>query len=171
MAVSELTTEEELELLVKEYSEGLLRYCIGILENYADAQDAVQTTFIRAWKKRATLRKKTAIKSWLYRIAYRICIDELRQRRNTEELTDKYGLSYEQSFDTGLSEELTKALAALSPLDRAILEERILEEMSFRELSIIHCLLQTALRARYSRARKKVYGLLTQENREGESSK
>lgn len=171
MAIIELRTEEDLESLVREYSERLLRYCMGILENYPDAQDAVQTTFIRAWEKRSTLRQKNSMRSWLFRIAYRVCLDELRRRRETEELTDRPELSYEQSFDIGMSEELTAALARLSPLDRAILEERILEEMSFRELSQIHGIPQTALRARYSRARKKVYEWLTRNNKEGDTAR
>ena len=169
MAIIELKTEEDLELLVKEYSEMLLRYCMGILENDSDAQDAVQTAFIRAWEKRSALRQKNSIRSWLFRIAYRVCLDELRRRRDTEELAEHPELSYEETFDIGMSEELAIALSRLSPLDRAILEERILEGMSFRELSQIHSMPQTALRARYSRARKKVYKWLTQNNEGGDT--
>ena len=171
MAISELKTEEDLELLVKENSASLLRYCTGILGSVADAQDAAQTVFIRAWEKRASLRQKTSIRSWLFRIAYRVCLDELRRRRVTEELTEWPELSYEPEFDGGMSEALSAALEALSPLDRAILEERILEEMSYRELSAIHRLPQAALRTRYSRARKKLYKLLTCEEAGKEAQK
>ena len=170
MAISELKTEEDLELLVKEYSESLMRYCMGILGSAADAQDTVQTAFIRAWEKRATLKRQNSLRSWLFRIAYRACLDELRRRRNTEELLKGPGLSYGPQFEEGMSAELAAALAKLSALDRAILEERILEDMSYAELSVVHRLPQTALRARYSRARRKLFELLTHRGKEGDET-
>ena len=51
-----LQTESDLERLVRRYQEMLLRYCTGILGNREDAEDAVQTAFIKAWKKRNSLK-------------------------------------------------------------------------------------------------------------------
>ena len=157
-----LSTEQDLELLYRAHGSRLLRYCTGILGNQADAQDAVQNVFIKAWEKRGSLRQEAAVKSWLYRIAYRTCLDMLRSRRDTEELTDRISVPEE---DRGLSEDLREALLQLKPLDRAILEERILDEMSYAQLAAVHHLPQAALRQRYSRARRKLEALLTEDGK------
>ena len=44
-----MQTEQDLEKLVHAYTAPLLRYCTAMLGSEADAQDAVQTTFVKAW--------------------------------------------------------------------------------------------------------------------------
>ena len=51
-----MQNEQDLEKLVHAHTAALLRYCTGLLGCEADAQDAVQKTFIKAWQQRHTLR-------------------------------------------------------------------------------------------------------------------
>ena len=161
-----LRTESDMEQLVRSFQESLLRYCIGILGSREDAEDAVQSAFIKAWKKRGSLKNEEALKSWLYRIAYSTAVDHLRARKETTELPEHLpGGAYKEQ-DTGLSEEVAAALLQLSVLDRAIVEERILEEMSYEEMSEVHRMSEAALRKRYSRAREKLRTLLRENHSE-----
>ena len=78
-----MQTEQDLEKLVHTHTAALLRYCTGLLGCEADAQDAVQRTFIKAWQQRRTLRGDGTDNecAWLYRIAYRTALDMLRAAR------------------------------------------------------------------------------------------
>lgn len=75
-----MQNEQDLEKLVHAHTAALLRYCTGLLGCEADAQDAVQKTFIKAWQQRHTLRHDGTdnVRAWLYRIAYRTSLDMLR---------------------------------------------------------------------------------------------
>ena len=159
----ELKTESDLEMLVRRYQDPLLRYCTGILGNREDAEDAVQSAFIKAWRKRDSLKNRASLKTWLYRIAYRASVDILRARKETEEIADEPAKETEPARETGFSEETAAVLASLSVLDRAIVEERILEEMPYEEMARIHHLPSAVLRKRYSRARQKLRSLLAGE--------
>lgn len=64
-----MQTEQDLEKLVRAYTAPLLRYCTALLGSAQDAQDAVQTTFVKAWLHRGSLRGggQDNERAWLYR--------------------------------------------------------------------------------------------------------
>ena len=61
-----------------------------------------------------------------------------------------------------ISEELHKALMMLKPLDRALLHGIAVEEMAYKELSVVFGKSETVLRKRYERARKKLQSILNE---------
>ena len=99
----------------------------------------------------------------LFRISYTTSVDFLRARRRTDKLPDSLAEQAAKGRDPGISDEMRTALASLSVLDRAIVAERILMEMSYVEMADIHHLPAAALRKRYSRARQKLQKLLAKE--------
>ena len=66
------------EQMVETYADSLLRMCYLYLGDMHLAQDAVQEAFVRAWEKRATFRRESSEKTWLFHIAANICKDMLR---------------------------------------------------------------------------------------------
>lgn len=56
-------------------------HCYRILGSFHEAEDMVQETMLRAWKRLETYEARASFRSWLYKIATNVCLDTLDQRR------------------------------------------------------------------------------------------
>lgn len=72
--------EARLQRLMETYGNDVLRVCFLYLKDHALAQDAAQTTFLKAWQALHTLRDGTTEKAWLLRIAVNTCKTMLKSR-------------------------------------------------------------------------------------------
>lgn len=55
-------------------------HCYRMLGSYWEADDLVQETFLRAWRRRDSFQGNSAVRTWLFRIATNACLDVLARR-------------------------------------------------------------------------------------------
>jgi RNA polymerase sigma-70 factor, ECF subfamily len=76
---------------LEEYRRELTAYCYRMLGSAADADDAVQETMIRAWRSLEKFEGRSALRSWVYRIATNVCFDALNSSKKRARPMDLAG--------------------------------------------------------------------------------
>jgi RNA polymerase sigma-70 factor (TIGR02960 family) len=84
-------------------------HCYRMLGSFDDAEDAVQETYLRAWRRRETFEGRSTLRAWLYRIATNACLDLLAKRR--PEPATGGEVQWLQPYPDRLLDELTADVA------------------------------------------------------------
>lgn len=127
--------------LTKSHYSGLFTFARKNLGNYEDAQDAVQTTFIKVHRSLSEFDTRRPFSPWLYRICANVCTDMLRRRKPAESLEDfEYCLVSELAPDEDAerksrNNEIRKAVSRLPVRYRKIMEMRHYESLDVNEIA------------------------------------
>ncbi len=155
-ARTEAHDESGFEKLVRTYSRLAFRVAYTVLRNHADAEDAVQETFLRVYKARSKeIEDPTA---WVARIAYRVAIDLVRARKH-EEVDEFEFVDGREAHDEIMSREqqvakLKRLIAALPEELRHALVLSELEELTSRQVAEAIGIPEGTVRTRLMRARQ-----------------
>lgn len=158
---------EHFERAVAEYERPIYLLCLRMMGNHEDAQDCAQEAMLNAYRAFDRYRGDKNIKSWLYRIAYNTCIDELRRRRGVvsldvlrEEGFDQADERMPQPEGAAEKEELRAqirvAVDLLPAEQRAVVVMRDFQDMSYEEIAEALQLPEGTVKSRIKRAREKI---------------
>lgn len=149
-------TYEEFDREWISLGDSLLRVAIGLLGSRQDAEDAVQDLFIKLWRQRESLSVINNPQAYATRVLKNQCIDRIRTSRQTSSLPDE--IPGFEAIDSPVENHedilrTAKAILKLPTNQRKVLEMRLLEGLSYDEISQRTGLTKLSLRVLLSRAR------------------
>jgi RNA polymerase sigma-70 factor (ECF subfamily) len=122
------TFERDLERL----RPALTGYCYRMLGSGFEAEDATQEAMVRAWRRADTLAEPGALKSWLFRIATNVCLDQIDSRKRRARPID---LAESGTADTPVGAPLAETTWILPIADGQVIDPDAgpAEQMADRE--------------------------------------
>ncbi len=153
-----MNTEQDFTNIYNSYAPKVHRLCLGYASgNDALAKEWLQETFIKVWKHRSSFQEKSAIDTWIYRIAVNVCLGDLRKSKknipvNEELLSNAITDDYSDDDEKNIK-RMYHCIDLLNEQNRALI---LLELENIPQATIADTvgLAHGTLRTRLSRIRK-----------------
>jgi len=135
----------------------------------SDAEDVAQEAFLRLWKHAPDWEDLGfSVRSWIYRIAYNLCIDELRKRKPVTPVEDEVSLASADQPDEDLyrdqrQQQVAAALNELPERQRTALVLCVYQGLSNKDAATVMEISVEALESLLSRARRMLRNKITEE--------
>jgi RNA polymerase sigma-70 factor (ECF subfamily) len=156
--------------LVDSFSQPIYRLALRIVGNQQDAEDVLQTTFLKAMQHVAEFEGRSSLSTWLYRIAANealmllrrkrpiVSLDDVREDEDGEvqqprELADWGALPESELLSAEAKKQLEQAINNLPEKLRVVFVLRDMEGLSIRETGEALDLTETTVKTRLLRAR------------------
>jgi len=157
-------------LIVEKYSSRLYWHIRRLVVLHEDADDALQNTFLNAWKSIGEFRNESSLYTWLYTIATNEALGLINKRKKNsavslDDLEGYFASSHEAStwFDGDEAQvKLQNAILKLPDKQRVVFNLKYFEEMPYQEMSRVLNTSEGALKASYHHAVKKIEKLLAE---------
>ncbi|KPK95959.1 RNA polymerase subunit sigma-24 [bacterium SM23_31] len=164
------------EEIVRRYKDQLVNFAYRFLGDIGEAEDIVQETFLRVYRKKKAYRNVAKFSTWIYTITGNLAKTELRRRKRRKILSvsslgfeDKdYELrdgkkGPEESVDDILKEDIVqRAIDSLPEKFREVIIFRDIQELSYEEISSILKIPLGTVKSRVNRGRFKLQEKLTE---------
>ena len=130
-------TPEFFERLVQTYQTSLRRLCCVMLKDASQADDAVQETFIKAYRAMNSFRRESSEKTWLTRIAVNTCRDMMRSRwfLHIDRSVDIADLPEESVESDAEDSELMETVLSLPLKQREVVLLYYYQNLTMQEIS------------------------------------
>ncbi len=160
--------------IVYTFQDAVYNLCYRMLSDAAEAEDAAQEAFLKAYHNLTRYDQNRSFKTWLLSIASNHCIDRLRKRRmHFTSIDEPTPATLSLSSDDPLPEQVTLRnersrfiqglLDQLEPDYRAAVVLRYWYDYSYAEIAEVTGSTESAIKSRLYRARQTLAGLLNAE--------
>jgi len=171
-AAGERSTERAFieELFALHHSE-IYAFVYRMVRDADVAEDFTQDTFVKAYRAQASLEDRAKARAWLYQIAHRVVLDEMRRRRIVRflplvgEARGAVPSAEHVAMEMRLSGPLARALARIPDRQRAALLMAEVNDLTGLELAAALGVSHVAARALLTRARESLRVALADERR------
>ena len=141
--------------LVQPFDGSFRRLAFRLLRNRDRMDDALQDAYVRAFRGLASFGGRAALSTWLYRIVYNACLDELRRTPGSRDvpLGQADSPTDDPADAAGRRLDLAAALAALPAELRAVVLLIDVEGLEYEEVAAVLAVPPGTVASRLSRAR------------------
>lgn len=149
----EIISKEELAELILTNQSGMYRLAYSILQNEADAQDAVGESIVRAFENRRKLRKKDSAKSWLMKILINVSRSAIVKKQRLVLIAEP------EQYDTSAAfqdDELWPLIMELQEEFRTVIVLYYYERLTVKEISRMLNMSEGTVKTWLFRGRKKL---------------
>jgi RNA polymerase sigma factor (sigma-70 family) len=137
--------ERAFAAIFRRYHQSLYRFCLAIVGDPEEAQDALQNTMMKVLRALPGEERRIELRPWLYRIAHNESIDLLRRRRETRQLDAEHAApGYGLAEDAATRERLRRLLSDLRELPERQREVLVMRELAGLEFEEIGAALDTS---------------------------
>src|SRR5678809_325178 len=170
---------EAFDEMVTRYRTRVFGMIYNMVHSEQDAWDLAQDSFLKAWKSIGRFRGLSSFYTWIYRIVMNVTIDWLRKKQvkggggefddaiqlkevepASKTVPKSEALPHEMMERSEIRARIEKAIAQLSPEQRAVILMKQIEEMQYHEIAeALGCSIGTVM-SRLFYARKKLQNLL-----------
>ncbi len=153
--------------LVRRYQRPLYYLALRYLKNEADAKDVTQRAFVRVFKSLGKFRRAASFRTWAYRITINLCLNHIRdnRREHVSELPeDALTTEAEAEHQVIHNQRATlvhNAISSLPPKQRIVLELRVYDDLSFKEVAELANCSENAAKVNFHHAVKRLRAMLS----------
>ena len=161
MASSLRGSMQAFEELYYRYAHHILGFTYRLLRHYQDAESITQEVFLRLLRDSAGYDPSRRFSTWIYTIARNLCLDALRRRRpdaigDGEQFTAREPDPAAEADDHETAQRLRAAIDALPPFCREVVQLRVFERLSYREIADVLGCPESTARSRMDLAIKRL---------------
>ena len=135
--------ERVYETVFRKHYQALCNYACGILKDMDDAEETVQSIFLKLWEHREGIEINVSLKSYLYRAVHNTCLNRLKHLKIQDTYRQYVGDYFADTFDSAtdimdkneLENRILEALEKLPEQCRLIFKMSRFEELKYQEIA------------------------------------
>lgn len=158
---------EDLENAYRQHREQIYRFLRRRTRSHEEAEDLTQRVFADAAASLPSSNPPDSLLAWLYAVAQRRFVDDVRRRQRTVQLLDSYeAAQVDPVYGSVVAQALKRTIGELPADQRTVVVMKVFEERSFAEIADELATTEAACKMRFSRAIRRVREELRREGLE-----